>query len=191
MLNPGPVVRVESNAATGATIVGNQSQWRRSEVAFPTASTVHFEHQDLDIFWYDGGMKPRVAKGLLASGERLPNQGVLYVGEYGTILGNFLGTNFRLLPESRMTALQGSLPASRSAEEVKNSVDEYMDAIREGKQSRGSFINIADLAEATCLATIALRTGEQITWDAENMKVLSDNVTHEFMTREYRDGWAV
>ncbi len=191
MLNPGPVIRVVSNVATGAAIVGNQSQWRRSEVAFPTASTVHFEHKDLDIFWYDGGMKPRIAKGLLAPGERLPNQGVLYVGEYGTIIGNFLGTDFRLLPESRMTALQGSLPAERSGEEVKNSVDEYMDAIRDGKQSRGSFINIADLAEATCLGTIAIRTGEQISWDAANMNMLSDHVPHEFMTRVYREGWAV
>ncbi len=191
MLNPGPVIRVESNVATGAAIVGNQSQWRRSDVAFPTASTVHFEHKDLDIFWYDGGMKPRIAKGLLAPGERLPNQGILYVGEYGTIIGNFLGTDFRLLPESRMTALQGSLPAQRSGEDVKNSVDEYMDAIRDGKQSRGSFINIADLAEATCLGTIAIRTGEQISWDAANMKMISDHVPHEFMTRVYREGWAV
>ncbi len=191
MLNPGPVIRVEANAATGATIVGNQSQWRRSEVAFPTASTVHFEHQEMDIFWYDGGMKPHVTKGLLAKGERLPDEGILYVGEYGTILGNFLGTNFRLLPESKMTALQGALPTSRPAGEIKNSVDEYIDAIREGKQSRGSFINIADLAEATCLGTIALRTGKQITWDAGSMSILSDNVPHEFMTREYREGWAV
>ncbi|MXW82931.1 MAG: Gfo/Idh/MocA family oxidoreductase [Rhodothermaceae bacterium] len=192
MLNPGPVVSVQANAATGAVIVGNQSQWRRSEVAFPSASTVHFEHKDLDIFWYDGGMKPRVPNGLLAPGERLPREGVLYIGEYGTIMGNnFLATDFRLLPDSRMTALQGSMPAARPAEEVKGSVDEYVDAIREGKQSRGSFINIADLAEATCLATIALRTGEHISWDAENMKVTGENIPHELMTREYRDGWAV
>ena len=120
MLNPGPVVSVQANAATGAVIVGNQSQWRRSEVAFPSASTVHFEHKDLDIFWYDGGMKPRVPNGLLAPGERLPREGVLYIGEYGTIMGNnFLATDFRLLPESRMTALQGSMPAVRPAEDVK------------------------------------------------------------------------
>ena len=191
MLDPGPVISVQANAATGATIVGNQSQWRRSEVAFPTASTIHFEHQNVDIFWYDGGMKPRVPKGLLASGERLPPEGILYVGEYGTIVGNFLGTNFRLLPESRMAALEGSIPAKRAIEEVIHPIDEYMDAIREGRQSRGSFVNVADLAEASALATITLRTGEHIFWDAENMRVISNNVPHRLMTREYREGWTI
>jgi len=192
MLNPGPVIRIQSNAATGATVVGNQSQWRRSNVAFPAASVVHFEHRDMDIFWYDGGMKPRIPKGLLASGDQIPQEGVMYIGEDGAIMGNdFLGKNFRLLPESKMTASGGSIPVKRSAEGVKNLTDEYIDAIREGKQSRGSFINVADLAEACALATISLRTDEHITWDAEHKIVIGGNISPELMTREYRRGWEV
>ena len=191
MLDPGPVISVSANGATGAVIVGNQSQWRRSQVGFPAASTVHFEHKDLDIFWYDGGMKPRLKKGLLNYGESLPREGILYVGEYGTILGNFLAQDFRLLPESRMSALGGSMPAAREREEVTGAEDEYLNAIREGKQSRGSFINVADLAEATCLAAIALRTGEHLVWDAAGMKFTNTEVDHHLKHREYRPGWEV
>ncbi len=189
MLNPGPVVSVSATPATGCVIVGNQCQWRRSNVAFPAASTVHFEHENMDIYWYDGGMRPRLAKNLLNSGETLPREGVLYVGEYGTILGRFLGQNFKLLPESRMKALAGSMPAARPAEEVVDPVDEYVGAMKEGKQSRGSFINIKDLAEATCLAAVALRTGKYLTWDAQARAFTNDDEANAYLTREYRAGW--
>ena len=190
MLDPGPAISVEANAATGAVIVGNQSQWRRSKVAFPAASTIRFEHKDMDIYWYDGGMKPRVDKGLLEYGEQLPREGVLYVGEYGTIMGNFLAHEFRLLPADRMKALEGSMPAARPREEVKNAVDEYVHAIRDGKQSRGSFINVARLAEATCLATIALQSGKHLVWAADTMQ-FNDEEANGLKKRTYRAGWEV
>ncbi len=189
MLNPGPVISINSNASTGAVIVGNQSQWRRSEVAFPAASTVHFEHRYMDIYWYDGGMKPNIPKGYLEAGENLPAEGVLYVGEHGMIMGDdFLGRSFRILPHSRMAELQGSIPQKQM---VTSLADEYMDATRNHTQSRGSFINVADLAEAIALATISLRTGEPIIWDADNKEILSHHIPHKYLTRSYRDGWAV
>ena len=191
MLDPGPVISVQANAATGAVIVGNQSQWRRSQVGFPAASTVSFEHKNMDIHWYDGGMKPRIKKGLLAYGEQLPREGILYVGEYGTILGDFLAGKFRLLPESRMNALGRSMPEARQQEEVTHPVDEYMHAIRDGRQSRGSFINIADLAEATCLASIALRTDKHLVWDAASMKLSGDDDAKTLLKRTYRPGWEI
>ena len=189
MLNPGPVLSVNATPATGCVIVGNQSQWRRSNVAFPAASTVHFEHENMDIFWYDGGMKPRIPKGLLNKGEQLPREGFLYVGEYGTILAGFLGQRFRLLPEPRMSALAGSIPEARNAEDVVGAVDEYVGAMKESKQSRGSFINIKDLAEATCLAAVALRTAEHLEWDAESRTFTNNDEANAYLTREYRPGW--
>ncbi len=191
MLDPGRAHRVTAHGATGAVIVGNQSQWRRSEVAFPAASTVHFEYKYLDLFWYDGGMKPRVKRGLLAPGEELTREGMLIVGEYGTIIGDFHGRRFRLLPDSRNEALMGSLPAQRSAEEVVDAIDEYVHAIRDGSQSRGSFIAAHDIAEATCLAAVALRTGHPLTWNAETMDFTGDDEANGYRKRTYRDGWSV
>ena len=191
MLDPGRVRRIQANGATGAVMVGNQSQWRRSSVAFPAASTVHFEFDNMEIFWYDGGMKPRLARGLLRPGEEIGSEGMMIVGEYGTIMGDFLGRRFRLLPDSRMEALKGSLPPERPAEEVTDAVDEYMHAIRDGKQSRGSFTSAHDIAEATCLAAVALRTGRPLAWDAEKMEFAGDDEANGYRKREYRPGWQV
>ena len=189
ILDPGPVVRVKAYAATGAVIVGNQCQWRRSEVAFPNASTIHFEHKDMDIYWYDGGMKPHVPAGLLRPGEELGREGILYVGEYGTVLGDFYARRFKLIPEGRMKALEGSIPALKNQNEVVSPVDEYMNAITGGKQSRGSFINVQDLAEATCLGTIALQTGKHLEWDADNMRITNAEEANNLLRRTYRPGW--
>ena len=191
ILDPGPVVSVKGHAATGAVIVGNQCQWRRSDVAFPNASTIHFEHKDVDIYWYDGGMKPNVSTKLLGDGEELPREGILYVGEYGTVLGDYYAQQFKLIPESRMKALEGSIPELKPNEEVVSAVDEYMTAIKEGKQSRGSFINVQDLAEATCLGAISLRVDQRLQWDAENMKITNVERANQYLRRTYRPGWEV
>lgn len=191
ILDPGPVVSVKANAATDATIVGNQCQWRRSEVAFPNASTIHFEHKDMDIYWYDGGMKPHVPRGMLASGEELGREGILYVGEYGTVLGDFYARRFKLIPESRHKALEGSIPALKNEDEVVSPVDEYMNAITSGKQSRGSFINVQDLAEATCLGTVALQTGQRLEYDADKMAITNVEEANALLRRTYRPGWEI
>ena len=191
ILDPGPVVSVRAHAATGSVIVGNQCQWRRSEVAFPTACTIHFKHQDMDIYWYDGGMRPNVSADLLAHGEELGREGILYVGEYGTVLGDYYAREFKLVPESRMRALQGSIPALMKEEEVISATDEYMTAMKEGRQSEGSFINIEHLAEATCLGAIALRFDQTLQWDAENMQFTNSDDANKLLKREYRPGWEI
>ncbi len=191
IVNPGPVVSVQANASTGAVIVGNQSQWRRSEVAFPNASTVHFKHANMDIYWYDGGIKPFIPASMLGTDDELEGEGMLYIGEYGAILGDFHGRRFRLLPESRMKGLSASLPKAPDGNDVVGAVDEYVMAMREGKQSRGSFINVQDLAEATCLATIAIQTGKRLEWDKEAMKITNVPEANALLTRTYRKGWEI
>ena len=108
-------------------------------------------------------MKPHIPTELLHTGEELDREGVMYVGEFGTLLGDYYGSDFKLIPEGRMKALEGTIPSLKKEEEVIGSVDEYMSAMREGRQSMGSFINVEDLAEATCLAAISLRTGQRST----------------------------
>ena len=191
ILDPGPILSVKAYAGTGAVIVGNQCQWRRSQVAFPSASTIHFKHADVDMFYYDGGMKPHIPAEYLQKGEELTREGVLYVGEFGSILGDYYGNEFKLIPESRMNALAGTIPVLQKEEEVRGAVDEYMTAMKEGRQSGGSFINVEDLAEATCLAAISLRTGQRIDWDKKNFKITNVPEANALLTREYRTGWEI
>jgi len=41
----------------------------------------------LDIFWYDGGIKPAVPEELMAENKELAEEGMLFVGDKGKILG--------------------------------------------------------------------------------------------------------
>ena len=66
-----------------------------------------------------------------------------------------------------------------------------MNAITAGKQSRGSFINVQDLAEATCLGTVALQTGKRLEWDADAMRITNIEEANDLLRRTYRPGWEV
>ena len=188
ILDPGPPLSVETHASTGAMIVGNQSQWRRSEVAYPHASTVHFTHKDLDIYWYDGGMKPNLPRELHGTGEELGREGMLFVGDYGKILGDFHGRRFKLLPEKRMEAFAGSM-TKKEESDIVQPIDEWITAIKEGKQSRASYQNFQALAEATCLANVGLRYGKRLEWDSEKMKITNEEEANQFLYRQYRPGY--
>jgi len=62
------------------------------------------ERPALDIFWYDGGIKPPVPEELMAEDQELAEEGMLFVGDKGKILAGFRGENPQLIPEARMRA---------------------------------------------------------------------------------------
>jgi hypothetical protein len=187
LLNPGPPLTVEGHASTGAVIVGNQSQPRRSEVAYPNAGTVWFRHKDLDIYWYEGGIVPKAPPEMLDANMEFEREGMMFVGEYGTILADFLGRDFKLLPEHRMKALEGAFPAPEG--EVLGGGEEWVDAIRKGRPSGGSFQNCQELAEATCLGNIALRVSRRLHWDPAKMEITNLPEANKLLRRDYRPGW--
>ncbi len=62
------------------------------------------ERAALDIFWYDGGIKPPVPEELMAENKELPEEGMMFVGDKGKILGGFRSENPQLIPEAKMRA---------------------------------------------------------------------------------------
>jgi len=58
----------------------------------------------IDIFWYEGGMKPPTPEEYADGDTRdLPLEGMMYVGDKGKILAGFRTDNPRIIPESKMT----------------------------------------------------------------------------------------
>ena len=43
----------------------------------------------IDLFWYDGGMRPPIPVELLEDSEELPAEGMMFVGDKGKILARF------------------------------------------------------------------------------------------------------
>ena len=190
-------VSVEARANTVAFInEQNVSRFRLSQVAFPVAGQLRFRHPakgsrgPVDVFWYEGGIKPETPEELIKNGEDLQNEGMMIVGDKGTIIGTFHGREPRLLIGGRIVPAEEA-PATAEVEVV-DSTDEWTNAIREGRKSRGSFENVAPLAEATALQGVAFRfAGKRLDWDPAAMTFTNVEDANKFLRRDYREGWEI
>jgi Oxidoreductase family, C-terminal alpha/beta domain/Oxidoreductase family, NAD-binding Rossmann fold len=166
-----------------------------SQVGLPRASTVRWRHPAtasrpaVDTFWYDGGMKPQTPEELYADNEDLEDEGMLFIGDKGKILCDFRGNKPRLIPRSRQQAFAGSVTAKEEDEATTD--DEWVNAIRNGTKSKGSFEEVSALAEAVTLACIALRVPyRRLLWDAGKMEFTNSPEATKLVRREqYRQGW--
>ena len=167
---------------------------RVSVVGFPKASAVRWRHPAtnsrpaVDTFWYDGGMRPQTPEELYADNEDLAAEGMLIVGDKGKILCDFRGNAPRLIPKSRQKEVSSiAVPDyDRTTPD-----DEWIGAVKYGRKSKGSFEQVAALAEAVTLANIALRVPyKRLIWDAEKMSFTNSPDANKFVRREqYRAGW--
>ena len=168
---------------------------RVSLVAFPRASSVRWRHPatasrpSIDTFWYDGGMKPQTPEELYVDSEDLADEGMLFIGDKGKILCDFRGNAPRLLPRSRHQAFAGSVVARDV--DATTPDDEWVNAIKTGTKSKGSFEQVAALAEAVTLAGIALRVPyKRLHWDTASATFTDSADANRFVRREaYRAGW--
>jgi hypothetical protein len=166
-----------------------------SQVALPKASTLRWRHPAtadrpaVDTFWYDGGMKPPTPEELYQDNEDLADEGMLIIGDKGKILCDFRANNPRLIPKSRHTAFSGSIVAKDIDQTTPE--DEWINAIKSGRKSKGSFENVSALAEAVTLACIALRVPyKRLLWDAQKMEFTNSPEATKLVRREqYREGW--
>jgi hypothetical protein len=164
-------------------------------VSFPKASTIRWRHPAtanrpaIDTFWYDGGMKPATPEELYADGEDLADEGMLFIGDKGKILCDFRGNQPRLIPQSRQRAFEGSVVAKDFDTTAPD--DEWVTAIKNGSKSKGSFEEVAPLAEAVVLGNIALRVPyKRLLWNAQEMKFTNSPEATALVRREqYRSGW--
>ena len=134
-------------------------------------------------------MKPQTPEELYTDNEDLADEGMLFVGDKGKILCDYRATRPRLIPQSRQRAFDGSVVPrdfDRSLPE-----DEWINAIRNSSKSKGSFEQVAALAEAVTLAGIALRVPyKRLLWDAQKMEFTNSTEANALVRRgQYRQGW--
>jgi hypothetical protein len=168
---------------------------RVSTIGLPRASVVRWRHPAtaarpaVDTFWYDGGMKPQTPDELYADNEDLADEGMLIVGDKGKILCDFRGNAPRLIPRSRQQAFSGTVAVPEF--DSTNPEDEWVNAIKSAKKSRGSFEESRRSPEAVTLANIALRVPyKRLLWDSARMEFTNSAEANKFVRREeYRTGW--
>jgi hypothetical protein len=162
-----------------------------SQVSFPYAGKLQFTHAakanrpEVKTYWYSGGMTPNAPKELLDAGEDLSREGMMFVGDYGTIMCGFRGTDPRLLGRPTPDVNVGAV-------ETVGGSDEWITAVKDGTQSLGSYLSVEPLAEATALGGIAYRfPRERLEFDSSSLQITNVSEANELIYRNYRDGWQV
>jgi hypothetical protein len=138
----------------------------------------------------------------MAANQELAQEGMMFVGDKGKILGGFRSEYPELIPEARMRAYrtannlpdpaprrrgggggrQGGDPSARNAA--------WITAFKGGPTSYGDFLLARPICDAVNLASISLRLGgRRLLWDSAGAKITNIAEANRFLTREYRPGW--
>ena len=188
-----PPVSAKAYGTTHRYVDGNTYKWVENDVSFPLSSLIQIEFPKqknlpaFDLFWYDGGMKPFIPEELKEDHRDMPEEGMMFVGDKGKILAGFRGEDPEIIPARLMKTYQGEKELPERERGRRSNT--WAAAIKEDKESPGSFKYAGTVTEAINLAAVALRAGKKVEYDSKSMKITNDEAANKYLTREYRNGW--
>jgi predicted dehydrogenase len=191
-------VSAEAWATHTCKIVDHVSRPAKNGFSYPTACTIRFKFEArtdmpaLELFWYDGGMRPRLPEEIEAADVEATKEGILFIGDKGMIMAGYFGQDPQLFARGKREPLFPPQPQQGETQQ-ESDPSEYNKlwraAFQGGPQSPGSFLNAGPISDAVNLGTIALRTGKKVLFDSSNMKIANVAEANQYMYREYRKGW--
>lgn len=198
-------VAVESRASHVCGLEGLVPMKIRNDYSFPAACTVRFkfaakgDRPALDLFWYDGSMKPPRPDELESQEEDLAAEGLMFVGDKGRIIADFRGDNARIIPESRrrqfpaaLSKAAGSRGESGAGQGRRQASSSWSAAFRGGAPTCGDFLLAGPISDAFNLAAVSLRLGgRRLLFDAAKISIVNHPEANRYLRREYRPGWAL
>ena len=168
-----------------------------SETA-PVAATAHYgfpareNRPAVALTWYEGGLRPpRVQQ------RELPASGLLYVGDGGKLLVPYFGQPVLLsgartepIPNiaRKLPRIEGA-PAGPNPLAVVPHQREWIQACQGGPPPLSPFRYAGPLTETVLLGTIAMRTGQKLTWDRPQMQVTNVPAANDLVRPAHREGW--
>jgi predicted dehydrogenase len=186
----------DPNAPEGSPARRNRSR----PVSFPLASTVHYQfgargsQPPVKLMWFDGGLFPPRPDVLPDTGPDAvlkSEGGVIFIGEKGILINDTYGANPRVYPESLQ---QQAAQVPKTLPRITWSHEENWARAIKGQATASSPLEYAALlTETMLLGVVALRAGQgkKILYDGEKMQITSAPEANQFLTREYRAGWAI
>ena len=157
---------------------------------YPRASMIRYEFPArgdmpaVKLIWYDGGLMPPEPEEM--QGQKMPIEGLLFVGDKGKILSDFSGGSPMLIPDSKMRSYKQppkTIPRSIGHHE------EWLRACRGGEPAGANFEFSAVVTQALLLGNVAIRAHRKLYWDGPNMKVTNIPEANKLLHCSYRDGW--
>jgi predicted dehydrogenase len=201
---------IEAQGSSSCEINDGVSTITANDFAYPYANRIKFKiaaHGNwpaIDLYWYDGGMRPFTIPELEEDKRSMPATGSMFVGDKGVILDN------AIVPASKNAAYRAAkgLPAATAGRGGRGggggggeggATGLWVNAFKGGPASPGNFLNAANCAETIALAGAAMRISRKnfgenkavpaLLWDAASMKFTNNPEANQYLVREYRKGW--
>ena len=190
-LNLGAPTSVEARTTIeGTTLDGN----RINTETYPIAAIITYQfpargaQPPVTMTWYDGGLMP-ATPAEMPSGQRLPTNGVLYVGAKGKMFHGSHGGMPQVLPAELNKEAQA---VPRTMERSPGHYEEFVRACRGGPRPVANFDYSGPMTETVLLGVLSLRVpGTRLEWDADKLRVTNVADVNRFIQTEYRKGWAL
>jgi hypothetical protein len=183
-LNLGSPTRVEAVSAN------------QTEVSPPTASVVTYQFPargampPVKLTWYDGGIQPALPPDL-EPGRKLDKSGSLILGSKATVLSGAWYETVQIIPDSRMAALESSLPPKTIPRVEGGHFAEWIRACKGGIPAGSNFGYSSALTEVALLSNLAIRARRAIDWDGAAMRVTNVEEANRYVSKEYRPGFGL
>ncbi|MBI5394370.1 MAG: Gfo/Idh/MocA family oxidoreductase [Verrucomicrobia bacterium] len=166
---------------------------------FPAGSIVTYEFPakgkrgPVKLVWFDGAEKPpRPADMDPEKEDKVPETGAIIMGDKGTLVhGSHGAGGLHLIPWAKMSDYKQRLP-EKKLPRVRNHHQDWLDAIKEGRQAGSNFDYGGLLTEIALLGIIAIKfLGRKLEWDAQKMKFTNCREANQFINPPYRAGWSL
>ncbi|GGG40007.1 dehydrogenase [Croceivirga lutea] len=184
----------------------------------PPSSKIHLKfahdyHGDIQLNWYDGGLKPDLPDEL-KDGETIGSSGggTIMYGDRGTLIFDTYSQNARFLPSELKEIYKSPQPKyTRIKGGMDGHIANFVAGCLTGVETSSNFEKAGKLTETVLMGNLAvkayqykkLKPGKKIgdwdpfeyegrrklLWDGENMKITNYDKANEWVTREYRKGW--
>ncbi len=186
-------IPADPNAAPGTPA----ARARNRPVSYPVATTVHYQFPQrgslppVKMTWSDGGLYPPRPDVLPDDVVLESEGGVIFIGEKGILINKTYGANPQIYPASLMeqaAKVPQSYPRIAWSHELN-----WAKACKGQATSSSPIEYAAQLTETMLLGIVALRTGQgrKLIYDGAKMEVTNIPQANQYLTREYRAGWAI
>jgi predicted dehydrogenase len=189
-LNLGAPARVEARTTLDGAFLDNQPNVE----TYPIAAIIYYDFlarrnlPPVRMIWYDGGLMPPTPSEMAAD-QRLPDNGVLYIGSRGKMYHSSHGGMPQLLPQELH---EQARTVPQTLARSPGHYEEWVAACKGGPAPISNFDYAGPMTETVLLGVLALRApGQTLEWDSANMRVTNHPELNDFVHTEYRQGWVL
>jgi predicted dehydrogenase len=190
-LRLGPPSAIEARTTLdGSFLDGDRPNFE----TYPVAALIYYDfpargdQPPVRMTWYEGGLMPPAPPEMPAD-QRLPDNGVLYIGHKGKMYHSSHGGMPQLLPRElhdEAAKVPRTMPRSQGHYE------EWVQACKGGPRPMSNFDYAGPMTEVVLLGVLALRApGRRLQWDSENLEVKNAPELNPYVHVEYRKGWSL